>query len=456
MASSSQNIGRRQFIAGTAAAAAAFTIVPRHVLGGPGETAPSEKMNLAGVGIGGVAHGFLKQCDGTMRIRTLCDVDDVYGAKSFNLWPEAERFRDFREMFDKLDDQIDAVLIGTPDHTHAIVCMESLRRKKHTCCVKPLTRTIEECRTVVAAAKAAGVATQVTASPNTSESASRTCELIWSGAIGDITEVHVWSNRPLWPQGMQRPKGEDPVPDTFDWDLWLGPAPRRPFVNQWPADSLEVAQVAAHQRGVYHPWNFRGWFDFGTGALGDMGCHRFNTMFRALKLDYPTSVDATSTRVLSESFPLGSIVTYEFPAREGMPPLRVVWYDGGLKPPKPKAWGDKPLPPEGELYFGTNGVMFRNDILDAALAKKVETLPKTLERRGGTFPEWFEAIETGRRPGCDFAWNGLTTEAVLLGNIAIRTGKKLNWDAAAMRFTNDDDANRYVLADYQNGWKLGE
>ena len=358
-------------------------------------------------------------------------------------------------MFQTMDAQIDAVLIGTPDHTHAVVCMESLRRKKHTCCVKPLTRTIDECRTVMRAARESGMATQVTASPNTGEEACRTCELIWAGAIGDVREVHVWSNRPLWPQGMLRPEGEDPVPSTFDWDLWLGPAPARPFKNVWPDDDLMLKQVGAgNQKGVYHPWNFRGWFDFGTGALGDMGCHRFNTLFRVMKLRYPTAVSATSTRLLGETFPLASMVTYDSPTRGDMPPVRVIWYDGGLKPPRPAEMGDQPLPPEGELYVGDKGKMFRSRILDEDLAKKSRSLPKTLARRGGTFPEWFEAIDGGDPAGCHFDWAGLTGEAVLLGNIAIRTGKKLDWDGENARFTNHEEANKLVKEDYRAGWSL--
>ena len=447
-------LSRRDVLRGAAAATAA-TIVPRHVLGGTAFTAPSEKMNLAGVGIGGVAHGFLKQCAVQMRVRALCDVDDEYGGKSFKLWPEAKKFRDYREMFDAMDAQIDAVLIGTPDHTHAVVCMESLRREKHTCCVKPLTRTIDECRTVMRAARESGVATQVTASANTSETACRTCELIWSGAIGDVREVHVWSNRPLWPQGMMRPEGRDPVPSTFDWDLWLGPAPARPFKNVWPDDDLVLKQVGAgNHKGVYHPWNFRGWLDFGTGALGDMGCHHFNTMFRVMKLRYPTAISATSTRLLAETFPLASIVTYDFPARGDMPPVRVIWYDGGLRPPGPAEMGDQPLPAEGELYVGDKGKMFRSRILNEDLAKKSESLPKTLPRRGGTFPEWFEAIDGGEPAGCHFDWAGLTGEAVLLGNIAIRSGKKLDWDGENARFSNDEEANKLVKEEYRAGWSL--
>ena len=298
-------------------------------------------------------------------VAVLCDVDQQYAKKAFDRWPQARRYRDFREMLQAEGDKIDAVYCGTPDHNHAVICMAALRRKKHLCCVKPLTRTIHERRSVVEAARAAGVATQVTASPNTSEVACRTCELIWAGAIGPVREVHTWSNRPLWPQGMARPVGEDPVPSHLDWDLWIGPAPMRPFKDVWPEDHLAVLQVGArHSRGVYHPWNFRGWWDFGTGALGDMGCHHVNTPYRALKLGAPVSIHASSTRVLAETAPLASIVAYDFPAREDMPPVRLVWYDGGVKPPCPPEIAHRPLPDEGTLYVGDEGRMLGPKVLD--------------------------------------------------------------------------------------------
>ena len=292
-------LSRREMLGGAAAALASATIVPRHVLGGAGQQAPSEKPVLAGVGVGGVGHGQLKACDAAgFQVAVLCDVDQVYARRSYDQWPQAKRYRDFREMLDAEGERIDAVYCGTPDHTHAIITLAALKKKKHVCCVKPLTRTLAECRAVVEAARRAGVATQVTASPNTSEGACRTCELIWAGAIGPVREVHIWSNRPLWPQGMLRPADHDPIPSTLDWDLWIGPAPMRPFKATWPEGHYALEQVNLEgggrpgQKAVYHPWNFRGWWDFGTGALGDMGCHHLNTPYRALKLEHPTGVGA--------------------------------------------------------------------------------------------------------------------------------------------------------------------
>jgi predicted dehydrogenase len=452
---------RRQVLSAALATWATVNIVPGRVLGAEGQTPPSGKLNLAGVGVGGVAFGQLASCEKAgFNITALCDVDDVYAKKAFDKWPQARRYRDFREMFQAEGNRIDAVHVGTPDHTHALITLAALHRKKHVCCVKPLTRTIGEGRRVLEAARLAGVATQVTAQPNTSESACRTCELIWAGAIGAVREVHVWSNRPLWPQGMQRPPGADPVPSSFDWKLWLGPAPDRPFKDKWPADAYALAQVkAAGKHGpsytsVYHPWNFRGWWDFGTGSLGDMGCHYLNTPFRALKLAHPTSVQASATKVFAETAPLASIVTYDFPARADLPPVRVIWYDGGLKPPALSAIEGQPLPEGGALYIGDEGRMLGPTILPAARAAKFADTPKTLPRRSGTWEEWHQACLGGEAAGCAFDWAGPLTETVLLGNIAIRAGQRLDWDAAQMKFTNLAAANELVAASYQNGWSL--
>ena len=450
-------VTRRQLLGGAAATVAAATIVPRHVLGGPGQPSPSQRLNLAGVGVGGVGYGQVQACDKAgFQVSVLCDVDDVYAKKAFDKWPQARRYRDFREMLEAEDDKIDAVYCGTPDHTHAIITLAALKRKKHVCCVKPLTRTIADSRVIVKAAQDAGVATQVTASPNTGESGCRTCELIWAGAIGDVREVHVWSNRPLWPQGMLAPPDSDPVPSTLDWDLWIGPSPMRPFKSDWPRDHLAMSQILSGggRTSVYHPWNFRGWWDFGTGALGDMGCHHVNTPFRALKLKHPVAVHATATKVFEDTAPLASIVAYDFPAREDMPPVRVTWYDGGLRPPCPAEMEGKPLPPSGVLYVGDKGKMLDSTEILGSKASQFSDVPKTLPRRSGTWGEWFEACQGGEPAGCDFDWAALLTEFTLLGNIAIRTGVRLDYNAEKMEFTNDKNANKYVSPPYHNGWSL--
>ncbi len=450
----SQHITRRQWLSGAAAAGAAFTIVPRHVLGGAGRTAPSEKPALAGIGVGGVGFGQLRACEGAgFQIVALCDVDDVYAKKGYDQWPQAKRFRDYREMYEAIDPEIDAVYCGTPDHTHAVIVLPALRRKKHVCCVKPITRTIRECRTLVDTAREAGVATTDTSSPNTSEAACRTCELIWAGAIGPVRELHIWSDRPFWPQGMMRPAGEDAVPETLDWDLWIGPAAMRPFKAAWPDGHLALEQgLRRFRNAVYHPWNFRGWWDFGTGSLGDMGCHHANTPFRALKLTHPVSISASSTKVMPETAPLASMVTYEFPARDDMPPVRVMWYDGGLKPLSPRP--GFPLGGSGEMYIGDEGFMIGPNIFPEERAKKFADVPRTLPRRPGIYREWIEACRGGEPAGTHFPTAGLLTEFVLLGNIATRAGKQLDWDGAAGRFTNDEAANELLHDEYREGWSL--
>ena len=451
---------RRDFIRSVGPALASLTIVPRYVLGGPGRTPPSETIQVAGIGIGGVGHGQITSISEQkgIRIAFLCDVDDVYAKRTYDRFPKAKLYRDYREMLDAEPDKIDAVYCGTPDHTHTVISLAALKKGKPVCCVKPLTRTIHEERILVRAARQAGVATQVTASSNTKDSVCRLCEMIWDGAIGDVREAHVWSNRPLWPQGMLRPPGQDRIPKTLDWDLWIGPAPMRPFVAEWGDGDLALTQVKASRKprpAVYHPWNFRGWWDFGTGALGDMGCHHFNHVLKALKLRYPTSISASASKVFEETAPLASIVTYDFPAREGMPPLRLVWYDGGLKPPRPaELESGRELPASGNMFVGDKGTILGNRIIPESKMKAYELPAKTLQRRSGTWGEWVEAIRGGEPASCNFDWAGILTEAVLLGNIAIRTGKKLDWDAENMKFTNDSDANEYVKEPYRSGWSL--
>ncbi len=449
-----------------AAAVAAFTIVPSHVLGGRAKAAPSERLNIAGVGIGGVGRPFLQGCaaePGT-RIAFLCDVDHEYAKPVFEEYPEARRYRDYREMFDKESGNIDAVQVATPDHTHAVISMEAVRRGKHVLCVKPLTRTIHEARTLAEAARKAGVATQVTAASSTSESACSLCEMIWDGAIGEVREVHCWSNRPLWPQGMARPKDSDPVPAHLDWDLWIGPAPMRPFKDKWGRDHL-VMQQAKHEYvfdAVYHPWNFRGWWDFGTGALGDMGCHHLNPVFRALKLGHPTSVWASSTKAMPEATPLAATVAWEFPAREGMPPVTIYWYDGGIKPPQASELEDgRKWPDEGNLYVGAKGKILGDTgggrLIPDSRMQSYKTPPKTLPRssfKNLACGEWIRACRGGEKASCNFDVGGLLAEVVQLGNIAIRRGKKLAWDGPNMRFTNDDEANKYIQEPYRTGWSL--
>lgn len=454
---------RRDVLRGAAAALAGAAIVPRHVLGGAGQTPPSGKLNVAGIGIGGVGKGFLQGC-AVENIYALCDVDHKYAGPVFDQYPQAKRYRDYREMLQKETD-IDGVMVATPDHSHAVISIHAIKLGKHVLCVKPLARTIHESRAMAQAARDAKVATQVTCSSRATDSALQLCEMIADGAIGDVRQAHCWSNRPLWPQGMDRPAGEDQVPDHLDWDLWIGPAAMRPFLDVWPDGHLALKQVGAKRhKGVYHPWNFRGWWDFGTGALGDMGCHHFNTLFRALKLGHPTSVQASCSRVLRGTAPLASQVSWEFPARGEMPPLTLTWHDGGIKPLRPdELEAGRTWPSQGNLYVGEKGKILSTGnnsgrIIPEAKMKQYRLPPETLPRTNlpGNIitAEWIAACKGQHTASCNFDVADLLTEITLLGNIAIRTGRKLYWDAQKMEFTNHRDANQYLRPAYRSGWSL--
>jgi len=430
-------ISRRDFMA----AAAAFTIVPSGVLGRSSNVPPSRKLNIAGVGVGGVGRAYI-QGVGSENIAALCDVDEKYAANTYKRYPRAKIYRDFRTMLEK-EKNIDAVVIGTPDHTHAVIASMAIKMGKHVYCAKPLTRTIYEARMLTQAARKAKVCTQMSVQSDASEAQRILCEWIWDGAIGPVREVHVWSNRPIWPQGIERPKDTPPVPAGLDWDMWLGPAPYRPY------------------HPAYVPFKWRGWWDFGTGALGDMGCHTFAHIARALKLKHPTSIHASSTKLFPETAPSASIVHYDFSAREGMPAVKMTWYDGGLKPRRPARLEDsRRLGAEGLIFIGEQASMlcgFTGEsprLIPETRMKQYKRPPKTLPRSIGHYEEWIEACKGGKPAGCNFDIGGPLTEMTLLGNIAIRTGKKLNWDGENMKITNVPEANDYLHYEYRRGWTL--
>ena len=437
-----KHISRRTFMMGTAAAAAGCATpamnAPAPMAAATGKVSPSEKLNIAGIGIGGQGFGDMEHCE-RHNVVALCDVDWKKAGRTFERFPKAERYKDFRVMLDKRKD-IDAVVIATPDHTHAFAAMAALQLGKHVYCEKPLTHTAYEARRLAQAAREAKVGTQMGNSGQASEEARLMCDYIWDGAIGPVREVHVWSDRPIWPQQVNRPREVHPIRDTLDWDLWLGPAPERPFNR------------------IYHPFKWRGWWDFGTGALGDIGCHAFHPIFRALKLGHPTSVEATSTykgNVNEETYPLASIVHYQFPAREGMPPLRLTWYDGGLKPRRPdELEPSRDLGEGGTLFLGDKGAMLGHVLIPDSKRVEYGRPPKIMPRSPGHFQEWFEACKGGEPAGANFGVAGLVTEVVLLGNVAIRTGKKLQWDGTDMQFINMPAANQYLRREYRDGWSL--
>ncbi len=432
---------RRTFLKRSGAAASLLMILPRHVLGGPGYTAPSEKLNIAGIGIGGVGRSYLDNVK-SENIMALCDVDDEYGERTFRQYPGAKRYRDFKEMLDK-HPEIDAVVIGTPDHSHAHIAMYAMRMKKHVYCAKPLTRTVHEARLMSRKATETGVATQMSCQNNAADDHRLLAEWIADGAIGEVREVHIWSDRPIWPQGLNRPPEMPSCPDTLDWASWIGPAPWRPY------------------HPVYHPFAWRGWWDFGTGALGDMGCHGFDPIFRALRLGHPESVHASSTKIFDETAPAGSIVHYSFPQRVGMPPVELTWYDGGLEPRRPAALeDDRQMGADfgGIFFIGNRGIIMCDGVgrgprlIPEVKMQAYKRPPQVLERSIGHYEEWIRAAKGGQAAGCEFGYGALLTEVVLLGNIAIRTGKKIYWDPENLRITNDEEANKYIKESYRTGW----
>jgi predicted dehydrogenase len=327
---------------------------------------------------------------------------------------------------------------------------------KHVYCEKPLTHSVWEAREIAKAAREAKVATQMGNQGQASEATRLLCETIWDGAIGPVREAHIWTDRPsnglfneYWPQGIARPTETPPVPNTLDWDMWVGPAPMRPY------------------NPAYLPFKWRGWWDFGTGALGDIGCHTFDPVFRALKLGHPTTVEATSTRVNEETYPLGSMVTYHFPARGDQPPTKLVWYDGNLRPPRPQELEDgRQMPTTGSMIIGDKGKLIsdprgRWELIPESRAEAYGRPPKKIDRSPGHYIEWINACKGGPKAGSNFDWAGPLTEVVLLGNIALRVKLRselakhtLHWDAEKFAFTNLPEANKYLRREYREGWKL--
>lgn len=461
-------MSRRCFL-GAAAGAMAFTIVPRRARGGPGEVAPSARTTMACIGVGGQGMqnlmSFLEAPE--IQVVAVCDVNRESGGYISWNWSQGKdqqtagreparravdafyakqqpsgqyrgcrAYADYRELLEKED--VDAVMIATPDHTHAAIAMAALRRKMHVYCEKPLTWSVDEARRVTEAARAAGVATQLGNHGQAGEEARVTIEMILNGAIGPVREVHVWSPARFWPPALYeaRPPETPPVPEGLEWDLWLGPAPERPY------------------HPAYHPWNWRNWWDFGTGLLGDLGCHKLSTVFKALKLGHPVSVEACSTKLNPETYPLGVMARFEFPRRGERPPVTLNWYDGGLRPPRPPEL--EPGQGMGDvLYVGEKGKMMGYRLIPESRMKAFGKPAKQLPRSPGHYREFVAACRGGPAAGANFVDHaGLLSEVCLLGNVAVRAEKRLLWDGPAMRVTNDEEANRHLRREYRNGWSL--
>ena len=504
-------VSRREFLGQAGAAAIGFSIVPRRVLGGAGYVPPSDKVNLAFIGVGSqgtrVMLRFLREpdvqgiavCDAnkssanhpqwdthefcnsvrellgvnsgwdwlspdqpiqlshSLRVtsgvagREPCQkiVDAYYGTQQRSgKYRGCAAYVDFRELLEKQKD-VDAVVVCTTDNLHAAVSAAAMKKRKHVFCQKPLTHTVYEARRIAEIAKETGVATQIAVANQASESTRQLCEWIWDGAIGPVREVMNWSSRPFWPQAMERPKEVEPVPEGLDWDLWLGPAPQRPFHH------------------AYLPFVWRGWSDFGCGSLGDMGSYSFDTIFRVLKLEAPVTVEASSTDRYAETYPQASIVRYDFPARGEMPPVKLTWYDGGLKPRRPdELEAGRPMKAEGEeedeglLFVGERGKILctfnggNPKIIPQAKMDGYKQPPKTLPRSPGNEREWLDACKGGKtKPGGNFEFEGMVTESLLLGNVATLAGEQLHWDSGKLS-VDSNRAQTYVRPERRPGWEL--
>ncbi len=458
-------MNRRESVKTAAAAVAALSTLPSYALGKNGRKPLDRKLNIAfvGVGVGGIGIINLPAVcmpsserteetwpdPDSQNIVALCDVDWKLAEKAFGEYPEAKRYKDYRVMLEEMGDEIDAVMIATPDHTHACIAMEAMRRGKHVYVQKPMARTVYEARIMTEAARKHGVVTQMGNQGHSGEGIRLICEWIEDGAIGDVREVHAWTSRPVWPQALARPQETPPVPESLDWDLWLGPAPSRPY------------------HPSYLPFNWRGWVDFGTGALGDMACHTLDPVFWALKLMYPNSVEASCAKIpdkdFPENYPLASIIHYDFPAREGMPAVKVHWYDGGLQPERPVELEEgRRMGDEGALFVGDKG-----KLICGTYGSSPQLIPytkmKAYKRPEPSIPrvevshemDWVNAIKEGRQPSSNFDYSGPLSEMVLMGTLAqLSPWKKLLWDGKNMQVTNVPELNKHIKPPYREGWRL--
>jgi len=452
MSSSGRKIGRRQFVQGAGAGVAMFHVVPRFVLGGPGKEAPSDKLNIAGIGAGGRGASDIRGVS-SENIVALCDVDDKRAAGMYKKHPKAKTFRDFRKMFDAMDKDIDAVTVGTPDHTHAVICMNALKRGKHVYCEKPLAHSVGEIRALQKAAKEAKVVTQVGNQGHSSERIRQLCEWVWDGAIGEVKEVHARCGAfpQVYCQIDKLPKlaEKNDVPETLDWDLWLGPAKQRPYSP------------------LYVPWNWRGWLPFGTGAIGDWICHVVDPSFWALDLGSPVSIqceaDDYDLTKHADVYPPGTKYTYQFAAKGKRGPVTLYWYDGKRQIPHPACLEEKrKVPGTGAILIGTKGGISHGShgaggarIIPEEKMRDYKQPEPSIPRVKGHHQDWLEAIRNGKQAGSPFDYGGALTELALLGVIALKfPGRELKWDGEKAQFTNCPEANAYVDPPYRTGWSL--
>ncbi len=483
---------RRQFIRNVSSAGVALTIVPSISVSGLGHIAPSDKLNIAAIGIGGKGNVNLRNMVG-QNIVALCDVDYDYANSVFKTYPKAAKYQDFRIMLEKQKD-IEAVIIATPDHTHALAAATCMEQGKHVYVQKPLTHSVWESRYLTQLGKRTGVVTQMGNEGHSSDTVYEVAEIVQSGCLGVVKEAHVWTNRPIWRQGMPRPLKKVAVPKTLDWELFIGSAPMRDYNPE------------------YHPWIWRGWWDYGTGALGDMGCHLLDVPNYALKLGHPVAFQASSSLVNTESAPVSAKISYKFPARENLPycsfpALELTWYDGGLIPARPyNLPDDAPMKPGGGFMFigsnatliaeayGANWKVYKNRVeIKPETRVSLERIPDNPLGGGRHEMHFVDCCKNGGTPASNFNYAGPFNEMVVMGNLAVRLQsleKTLLWDGEKMQVTNigadeklrtakllpfssyivtkkvDDDSknwvswnalemcNKWIKHEYQNGWKL--
>lgn len=450
-------MNRRQFLCAASLAATAFHIAPSNLLQGAQKTSANDKINVAGIGIGSQGGGDIDAMAGEgCNIIALCDVDDNYAAKKFAQYPKAQKFKDFRVMLDKMGKEIDAVVIGTPDHTHAVIAMEAMKHGKHVYCEKPLAHAYQEVNALMKAAKKYKVVTQLGNQGHSSGSIRQLCEWVWAGAIGQVHTVHAGCDafKEVYCQlrNLDKINQHYDVPKGLDYDLWIGPVPFRPYTPLWV------------------PWNWRGWMPFGTGTIGDWFCHVIDPSFWALDLDAPSSVlaEVTGYDPVKDglTYPPATKITYKFPARKERGPITLVWHDGNNRIPTPPEFSkDDKVPGTGAILFGDKGMIVHGShgaggcyltpekLMDQYSGKNAP--PQKIPRVKNHQWDFLEAIRAGRQAGSNFQYGGPLTQAALLGAVAIRfPGQTLEWNAKAMKFSNHKDANTYLNPPYRSGWKL--